>query len=63
MNKPISVNECPHGVEVTWHTGFSKDDVVQIHSELLTVEEAENLAADLLNAAQDVRRVRDEESR
>lgn len=62
MSKLFEVRECEHGVEIK----VAKDHCCGGSSyiqELLTVEEAESLAQELLNAAQDVRRKKDELSR
>ena len=59
MTKPIQVNECPQGVELQITKDLYTDCTYHI-KELLTVEEAEALAEDLLNAAQDVRMVNNE---
>lgn len=60
MSKPIAVRECEQGVEVIWSTGLIVDGMTQVHRELLTVEEAEDLASQLDFAAQDIRRQRNE---
>jgi hypothetical protein len=59
MPKPIVVRECKQGVEIIWATGYIVDGITQVHRELLTVEEAEDLATQLDFAAQDIRRHRE----
>jgi hypothetical protein len=54
MSKPFEVRECNQGIDIHWRTSDHHGRDYHIY-ELLTVEEAEDLAHQLLDAARERR--------